>query len=59
MYSHWVEYMKEHRLSLRISIRRMDKFRQYATDRDKTLTQIIEDFIDSLPNKESLVESVK
>jgi hypothetical protein len=37
----------------------MNKFRQYAADRDKTLTQIIEDFIDSLPNKESSAESTK
>lgn len=50
MYGNWVDKMKECRISLRISIRRMSKFRNYAANQDKTLTQLIEEYIDSLPN---------
>lgn len=42
--------MKECRINLRISARRLNKFRNYAANQDKTLTQLIEDYIDSLPN---------
>ncbi|MBG1261219.1 hypothetical protein F8S20_19915 [Nostoc sp. BAE] len=42
--------MKECRISLRVSVRRMNKFRDYAVNQDKTLTQLIEDYIDSLPS---------
>ncbi|WP_230967168.1 hypothetical protein [Nostoc commune] len=28
----------------------MNKFRDYAVNQDKTLTQLIEDYIDSLPS---------
>jgi hypothetical protein len=49
--------MKECRLNLRISARRMNKFRDYAVDKDKTLTQLVEDWIDSLPVvKESTIK---
>jgi hypothetical protein len=49
--------MKDCRISLRISARRMNKFREYAVDKDKTLTQLIEDWIDSLPVvKESTIK---
>ncbi len=41
--------MKESRINLRISNRRMAKLRDYAVDKDKTLTQLIEEYIDSLP----------
>jgi len=37
---------------LRLSERRLNKLRNYAVSADKTMTQIIEDYIDSLPNKE-------
>ncbi len=40
--------MKNKYLQIRISERRLNKFRLYAANRDKTMTQIIEDFIDSL-----------
>ena len=44
------DVMKECRINLRISARRLNKFRNYAVDQDKTLTHLIEDYIDSLPN---------
>jgi hypothetical protein len=57
MYVYWVDDMKDCRISLRISARRMNKFREYAVDKDKTLTQLIEDWIDSLPVvKESTIK---
>lgn len=49
MYVCWVDSMKDCRISLRVSARRMQKFREYAADKDKTLTQLIEEYIDSLP----------
>jgi hypothetical protein len=56
-YVYWVGKMKECRLNLRISARRMNKFRDYAVDKDKTLTQLVEDWIDSLPVvKESTIK---
>ena len=41
--------MKNKALHLRISERRLNKLREYAASRDKTMTSIIEDWIDSLP----------
>lgn len=41
--------MKNKALNLRISERRLNKLRLYSAWRDKTMTQILEDFIDSLP----------
>ncbi len=40
------------RLSLRMSEKRLNKLRAYAADRDKTITSLVEDWIDSLPQKE-------
>ncbi|MGB3512359.1 MAG: hypothetical protein WBA93_24600 [Microcoleaceae cyanobacterium] len=42
--------MKINRLNIRMSKERLDKLRLYAVKRQKTMTQIISDFIDSLPN---------
>ena len=47
------QIMKTTRLNVRMSERRLNKLRQYATNKDKTVTQIVEDWIDRLPNKES------
>lgn len=44
--------MKNVRLNVRMSERRLNKLRQYATSKDKTVTQIVEDWIDRLPNIE-------
>ena len=41
--------MKQKRLEIRISERRLNNLREYAVSRDKTMTSIIEDLIDSLP----------
>lgn len=42
--------MKEKRLNVRISDRRLSKLQSYAVSKDKTVTQIVEDWIDRLPN---------
>lgn len=43
--------MKNKTLNLRISERRLNKLREYAASRDKTMTSLLEDWIDSLPQK--------
>ena len=35
-----------------MSERRLNKLKLYAASKDKTVTQIVEDWIDRLPNKE-------
>ena len=45
--------MKNKSLNLRISERRLNKLRLYSAYKDKTMTQILEDFIDSLKIPES------
>jgi hypothetical protein len=49
---HCLPFMKESRLNLRISTRRLNKLRSYAASKDKTVTQIVEDWVDRLPNTE-------
>lgn len=44
--------MKDDYLRIRMSKRRMDKLRLYATMKDKTMTNVIEDLIDSLQMSE-------
>ncbi len=41
--------MKRKRLEIRLSERRLNKLRLYAASKDKTMTAILEDLIDSLP----------
>jgi hypothetical protein len=53
MDSQWIP-MKDKRLSLRISLTRLNRLRQYATSQDKTITQIVSDWIDTLPLSEKL-----
>jgi hypothetical protein len=43
--------MKNKALNLRVSERRLNKLRVYASQNDKTMTHVIEDFIDSLKIK--------
>lgn len=43
--------MKNKTLNLRISERILNKLRLYASQNDKTMTHVIEDFIDSLKVK--------
>lgn len=42
--------MKNKQLRLRMSERRFNKIKQYAEYVDKTMTQVIEELIDTLPN---------
>ncbi|WP_414587210.1 hypothetical protein [Scytonema sp. PCC 10023] len=44
--------MKNKQLKMRISERRLNKIRLYAAHADKTLTQVLEELIDSLPTIE-------
>jgi len=37
-----------------MSERRLNKLRSYAVMKDKTVTQIVEDWVDRLPNTESV-----
>ncbi len=41
--------MKKKRLEIRLSERRLNKLRLYAVNKDKSMTAIIEDLIDTLP----------
>jgi hypothetical protein len=43
--------MKNRRLSLRISERRMRVLQTYAASKDKTITSLVEDWIDSLKSE--------
>jgi hypothetical protein len=43
--------MKAGRLNLRISERRLAKLKVYAENKDKTITQLIENWIDRLPSQ--------
>lgn len=52
MCTHWGNYMKNKQLKMRISERRLNKIRLYAAYADKTLTQVLEELIDSLPTIE-------
>lgn len=48
MGSRWVDRMTKKRLSIRVSSSRLEKLRRIAAERDKTMTQLIEDWIDKL-----------
>ena len=43
--------MKNKALNLRISEKRLNILRAYALDRDKTMTAVVEEWIDSLSSK--------
>ncbi|MCC5617180.1 hypothetical protein LC605_19255 [Nostoc sp. CHAB 5836] len=45
--------MKNKQLRLRMSERRFNKLQNYAIYADKTMTQVIDELIDSLPNTEN------
>lgn len=49
--------MKDKYIRVRTSERRLNKLRLYAALKEKTMTQVIEELIDSLP-VEKLVDSV-
>jgi hypothetical protein len=43
--------MEKKDLHIRISSRRHDKLKAYAQGKEKTVTQLVEDWIDRLPNQ--------
>jgi hypothetical protein len=45
--------MKEKSLRFRMSERRYNKLKLYAAKKEKTMTQLIEDWVDRLPSLES------
>ncbi len=45
--------MKTKEVHIRISERRFNKLKTYATSKEKTVTQLIEDWIDRLPSSEN------
>ena len=49
---HSVSTMKPKRIGIRLSQKRYDKFKKYADSKEKDMTQLIEDWIDRLPNLE-------
>lgn len=51
--------MKDKRLSLRLSLRRLNRLRAYAASQDRTITQIVSDWIDTLPVPENLIRTDK
>jgi len=51
--------MKDCRINLRLSERRMKKLKEVAEDTERTITQMFEEFIDNLPNKKTSTESTK
>ena len=55
---HCVDIMKSKGLHIRISERRLNKLRLYAESKEKTMTQLIEDWIDRLPLPQGLEVSV-
>ena len=44
--------MKRKRVDLKLSDRRMAKLRSYCVSQDKSMTRVLEDFIDSLPEQD-------
>ncbi len=53
-----VDTMKSKGLHIRISERRLNKLRAYSASKEKTMTQLVEDWIDRLPAPEELEVSV-
>ncbi len=51
--------MKNKRLSLRISERRMLVLQTYAANKDKTITSVVEDWIDSLNSEKVRSSSLR
>lgn len=47
-----VDVMKDKGLHIRISERRLNKLKLYAQFKEKTMTQLIEDWVDRLPSPE-------
>uniref|UniRef100_A0A0C1R1A4 Uncharacterized protein n=4 Tax=Nostocales TaxID=1161 RepID=A0A0C1R1A4_9CYAN len=48
--------MKNNSIRIRLSDRRLNKLRLYAAQSDKTMTQVVEELIDSLPQPKEIGE---
>lgn len=46
--------MPKKELHIRITERRMNKLRLYAAQKDKTITQVVEELLDDLPEPKKL-----
>lgn len=44
--------VKKKELHIRITERRMNNLRLYAAQKDKTITQVVEELLDTLPNQQ-------
>lgn len=44
--------MVKKELHIRITERRMNNLRVYAAQKDKTITQVVEELLDTLPNQQ-------
>ncbi|GAA6617059.1 hypothetical protein [Scytonema sp. NUACC26] len=55
---HWGYIMKDKSLKIRISSRRLNKLQLYAAQADKTMTQVMEELIDSLPQPQQIGNQV-
>ena len=53
MYVYCVSIMKTKQLRFRLSDRRFHKLQLYAAHKDKTMTAIIEELLDTLPEVEN------
>lgn len=54
MYICYIYIMAKKGLYFRISERRLNKLRLLAVEKDKTITQILEDLIDTLPEPKKI-----
>ncbi|MBP5976290.1 hypothetical protein HW132_27060 [Brasilonema sp. CT11] len=52
MCGHCVAIVAKKELHIRITERRMNNLRLYAAQKDKTITQVVEELLDTLPNQQ-------
>ncbi|MBN3941611.1 MAG: hypothetical protein V7L21_08640 [Nostoc sp.] len=49
--------MAKKELHIRITERRMNKLRLYAATKDKTITQVVEELLDTLPEIKDILQA--
>ncbi|BAZ20352.1 hypothetical protein NIES4073_12280 [Kalymmatonema gypsitolerans NIES-4073] len=49
--------MAKKELHIRITERRMNKLRLYAAQKDKTITQVVEELLDTLPEVADMLQA--
>jgi len=52
-----VTKMAKKELHIRITERRMNKLRLYAAQKDKTITQVVEELLDTLPEVADMLQA--